>query len=299
MRNKCHVLLVGTRRFRDSARSILSRHRDVDFTAAHSVDIELLISKPQPDVAVVNCDDLQGDSPSAVCALLALYPKLRIIAVSSGCVGRVVASVVSGAIHPTRMRNELASAVTSCRDDIVVPLGFKNSQVRPGAHIAYLWKNEEELGALAQFWRVAPNTNTLLLLAVPVSASHGFRHTLKLAGLNTTRLIQKRQLIVLERETADAELLREYRCELTNGLRKSAFVRAVGLIGGSQADCPHAQIRRFENSLTQLLSKLPAVMLCPYHISESTATKTMECALETHPLVIYKGRLHANPFCSV
>lgn len=296
---QCQVLLVGTSRFTSSARSILSPQQDLGFILSDSVSIELLISNAEPNLAVVNCDDLRGDATNAICVLVGVYPKLPIVVVSSGNIGRVAARVASVVIRPKLMRNELASAVNCCRDDFAMPLGFMDCNVRLGAHIAYLWKNEKELSKLAHFWTAAPNTRTFYLAIVPATESHPLQRALMATGLDVPKLVQKRKLAILQGDKADPKLFHEFRQVLMKGVRKSAFARAVGLTAGSQADGPIPKVRSFEKSLTKLLSKLPAVMICPYQISKSTASKTMECVLETHPLVIYKGKLHANPFSSV
>jgi len=188
MKKGCHVLLVGTSSFTDSARLILSPQADLRFILAQSVSIDLLINSRHPDVAVINCDNLRGEAANAICALLETYPKLPVIVVSSGSAGRVAKSVATAVIHPARMRNELAPVVASCREDLAVPLGVVDAKVRAEAHIAHLWHTDKDLQELARFWTTAGHTNILFLVDAPGGVCDRFRQMLKGTGLDPTKV---------------------------------------------------------------------------------------------------------------
>ncbi len=89
------------------------------------------------------------------------------------------------------------------------------------------------------------------------------------------------------------------RREIVGGLRKHAFVRIVDFAAGLQGERGLVGLRALEKSLNKPLTKLPAVLMCLYKVSDCSGSKILECVLESHPFVIYKGELYEKRFLRV
>jgi hypothetical protein len=311
MKRQKHILLVGSKRFTKSTALLFRPRADFRITYAASVSIGLLLHKWRPDIAVVNCDDLQYQVVNAIDALKRFETKPAIIVVSSSPVSQVVTSAAQAVLHPSDLRNSLSQLValhfqsSSLKRSIPlpgveVPLGVVDENVKLGAHIAYLWETEKEFREIAGFWTVGTKPDAFLFLVAPHDASAKFLEALKVAGLNPSQLAEKGRLALLVTDIVDEHFDEEVQSRiLAAAVHEGTVVRAVGFNAGGIQFVGHPQIASFERRLTNLLLRLPVVMLCPYRISEFTAPMLMERALRTHPLVIYKNKLHRNPFWTI
>jgi DNA-binding HxlR family transcriptional regulator len=189
----------------------------------------------------------------------------------------------------------LAPKTISDGGSTFAPLGMVKASVALGQHVAFLWKNANDINSLLRFWTIAEEAAEFLLIG-PTPVIDLVREQLRFLGRTRADAIEKK-LNTIVADKCDAHLAGLIFQQMRAALNRGAHpIRALGFTAGWNDNSSAAGTHACETKVTKDFAGLPGVMICPYRVKEFSGPALLKRALETHSLVISGNKLLRNPF---
>ena len=180
-----------------------------------------------------------------------------------------------------------------------VALGLPDVYVSVGAHIAHLFRGEEErLTVLAPFVHSGLEAGDLCLLVAEAAALPRIRERLATLGSDTEEALRSGQLLVSEGGASKEELTKTFEDAMTVAKRDG---RELIRIGGDMTWAlgkmsSTAKLLEWEAFYDKTVGhRAGFVALCQYDYSRFDGSAIM-CALQTHPLSMVGDIVQENSF---
>ena len=181
-------------------------------------------------------------------------------------------------------------------EKILIPLGLAEARVRPGEHIAYFWKSDQEFERGVDFLIAGLRDGDHTVVFGHPEANEKVCAVLKRRGFDPQALVGGGQLTILGPEsTGDATLHRigtVFQAALDRG---TSLIRLLGNIGWGKPGWPNErEILEFEAKVTGAARQFPCVVVCMYDVQSLPGTVILHGAFETHPFTVCGNIMREN-----
>ena len=177
-----------------------------------------------------------------------------------------------------------------------VAFGVNTELVAPGDHLAYFWETGQEFDSSVEFVTSGAAQGETCILLGHSEANKRIETAIGRAGLDVARL-QRQELLrfVAGRKTSE-ELLELVREEIFGAVDRGApLVRVLGNLGWGRPGWPDDRgLLRLEALVTDVIRKLPVVVMCAYPVNGITGRNLFLGGVECHPLTYSHGTLRPN-----
>jgi hypothetical protein len=177
-----------------------------------------------------------------------------------------------------------------------VALGIADAFAAPGDHIGYFWEHEREFDATAGFLAAGIERDEVCVLLGHDAATARVLAGLERRGLPPNDLRQLDRFHTLSGQQAADALLREIDDRMRTAIDDGRpMVRILGHLGWEQPGWPaERDILSLEARLTDIVRKLPSVVLCAYDVRGLSGRRLLLGGLECHPLTLRRAALRQN-----
>ena len=180
--------------------------------------------------------------------------------------------------------------------DPSLPLGIGEARVALGDHVAYLWESDQEFEATAGFLAAGLEREELGVLVGHEAANDRVLAALERRGLDPEELGRGDRLHVASDRHSGAAILGYLDDRIKAAVDRGApAIRVLGNLGWGQPGwAPDGDLLALEAQTTDILKRLPTVVLCTYDVGGLPGRILLKGGLECHPWTFRHDRLRQN-----
>lgn len=177
-----------------------------------------------------------------------------------------------------------------------IPLGFGSQVAAPGDHLAYLWESEQEFMDAIGFIAAGAAEGEACVLLGHDEANDRLQIAARRAGIDTAALKREGRLNFISGTNSADALLGLVGDQIDLAVdRGSPLIRILGNLGWGQPGWPDdLDLLRLEARTTEVVRRLPVIVMCAYDVRHATGTRLLQGGLECHPLTYRRGALRSN-----
>jgi hypothetical protein len=176
------------------------------------------------------------------------------------------------------------------------PLGIGDALVALGDHVAYLWESEREFEATAGFLAAGLEREEVGVLVGHEVANSRVLAALERRGLDPEGLSWGERLYVASDRRSGAAILGYLDDRIKTAVDRGVpAIRILGNLGWGQPGwAPDRDLLAMEASTTDILKRLPGVVLCAYDVGALPGRILLKGGLECHPWTFRHDVLRQN-----
>lgn len=177
-----------------------------------------------------------------------------------------------------------------------LPLGIGDAWVALGDHVAYLWESEQEFERTADFLVAGLEREELGVLVGYEAANNHVLAALERRGLDPEGLSRKERLHVASDRHSGVAILGYLDDRIKAAVDRGVpAIRILGNLGWGQPGwAPDRDLLAMEAQTTDILKRLPSVVLCTYDVGGLPGRILLKGGLECHPWTFRHDRLRQN-----
>jgi hypothetical protein len=190
--------------------------------------------------------------------------------------------------------------------EIKIPLGFCGINVPLGSHIAFFYRNLDELRALTvPFMEKGLEQGDRCICVVCEDSKEGLQGICQGRGIDVKAVLASGQLSLLSAEESylapgyfsPQRMIEFYETALRNAIEEGyKVIRIVGETSWALQEKPGVErLMEYEARVHKMLIRYPQVAICAYNITRFRGDTIMD-ALRVHPVCIVGGVLIVNHF---
>lgn len=182
------------------------------------------------------------------------------------------------------------------RREASMPLGIDDTRVALGDHVAYLWESEQEFAATAGFLVAGLARDEVGVLVGHEAANNRVLASLEQRGVDPGALGRADRLHVVTGYRSGDTILRYLDDRIKAAVDRGApAIRILGSLGWRQPGwASDRDLLAMEAQTTDILKRLPSVVLCAYDVGGLPGRILLKGGLECHPWTVRHHTLRQN-----
>jgi PAS domain S-box-containing protein len=184
------------------------------------------------------------------------------------------------------------------REALTIDLGIAGWRVPVHSHIAYLWESERDFAEAVGFLEVGLRGSDHCVAVGDEEETRRVLSLLERRGIDVRVLQDEKRLTILRPGHSAQEFLGAMSEALESVLAVGAqTIRLLGNVGWNRPFWPpDAELFLMEARVNEIAQRFPCVLLCLHEVKALTGLVACHGAFGTHPLMLMKGGVAANPF---
>ena len=178
-----------------------------------------------------------------------------------------------------------------------IDLSIAGRRVPVHSHIAYLWKTESEFAEAVGFVEAGLRGADHCVVVGDERETATVLSVLTKAGFDVEALVSEKRLVLVRPAVSAREMLARISTAFEEALSAGApLVRLFGNVGWDRKTWPpDAELAAFEAHLNEIAARFESVLFCLHELPGITGLILRHGVLGTHPTVLDKEGLLANP----
>jgi hypothetical protein len=185
---------------------------------------------------------------------------------------------------------------SQARREPSLPLGIGDALVALGDHVAYLWESEREFEATGDFLAAGLERDEVCVLVGHEVANNQVLAALERRGLHPGGLSRGERLYIASDRHSGGAILGYLDDRIKAAVDRGVpAIRILGNLGWGQPGwAPDRDLLAMEAQTTDILRRLPSVVLCAYDVGGLPGRILLKGGLECHPWTLRHDMLRQN-----